>query len=99
MNVVLQISLIDEFKHPKTGRESKCFRFNYRSMDRSLTNEEIDALQVSYCRSSCVLLIQNIRNTIKCMFLTMHSLCLLHCCCAQDIVRDRITNELGVELR
>jgi phenylalanyl-tRNA synthetase alpha chain len=45
--ILLQITLVDEFVHPKTGRQSKCFRFNYRSMDRSLTNNEIDALQVS----------------------------------------------------
>lgn len=45
-DVVENISLIDEFKHPKTGRNSRCFRINYRHMDRSLTNEEVDALQV-----------------------------------------------------
>ena len=27
-------SKIDDFKHPKTGRQSKCYRLNYRSMDR-----------------------------------------------------------------
>jgi phenylalanyl-tRNA synthetase beta subunit len=40
------VELIDEFMHPKTGRASKCFRVNYRSMERSLTNEEVDVLQV-----------------------------------------------------
>jgi phenylalanyl-tRNA synthetase alpha chain len=25
---------IDDFVHPKTGRRSKCYRLNYRSMDR-----------------------------------------------------------------
>lgn len=29
----------------RTGRASKCFRVNYRSMERSLTNEEVDVLQ------------------------------------------------------
>eukprot|EP00842_Homolaphlyctis_polyrhiza_P001775 jgi/Hompol1/2599/HPOL_005568-RA len=33
------------FKHPKTGRTSKCFRINYRSMERTLTNAEIDQIQ------------------------------------------------------
>ena len=27
-------SKIDDFQHPKTGRQSKCYRLNYRSMDR-----------------------------------------------------------------
>ena len=40
-----KVELIDEFKHPKTNRISNCFRISYRSMDRSLTNEEIDLLQ------------------------------------------------------
>lgn len=33
-DLVEDVSLIDEFKNPKTGRTSKCFRINYRSMDR-----------------------------------------------------------------
>jgi phenylalanyl-tRNA synthetase alpha chain len=37
--------LIDDFTHPKTGKTSHCYRIAYRSMDRSLTNAEIDALQ------------------------------------------------------
>ena len=36
---------IDTFAHPKTGRTSNCYRVTYRSMDRSLTDEEINALQ------------------------------------------------------
>lgn len=39
------VELIDEFVHPKTQRKSLCFRINYRHMDRSLTNEEIDKYQ------------------------------------------------------
>ena len=38
------VELIDDFKHPKTGRQSNCFRINYRHMDRNLTNEEVDKL-------------------------------------------------------
>ena len=39
------MELIDEFVHPKKQKKSLCFRINYRHMDRSLTNEEIDKYQ------------------------------------------------------
>jgi phenylalanyl-tRNA synthetase alpha chain len=44
-DLVENVTLIDSFKHPKTGRESRCYRLTYRSMERNLTNEEIDILQ------------------------------------------------------
>lgn len=44
-DLVEKIECIDEFTNPKTNRSSKCYRIAYRSMDRSLTNDEIDALQ------------------------------------------------------
>ena len=28
------VELVDTFKHPKTERESRCYRIVYRSMDR-----------------------------------------------------------------
>ncbi|PSC68201.1 phenylalanine-tRNA chloroplastic mitochondrial [Micractinium conductrix] len=40
-----EVKLIDTFTHPKTGRTSNCYRIAYRSMDRSLTDDEINALQ------------------------------------------------------
>ncbi|KAK4991307.1 phenylalanyl-tRNA synthetase alpha subunit, mitochondrial [Elasticomyces elasticus] len=38
------VSLIDAFTHPKTARRSLCYRINYRSLERTLTNAEADAL-------------------------------------------------------
>jgi len=43
--LVEQIEEIDKFTHPKTQRTSCCYRVTYRSMDRSLTDLEINALQ------------------------------------------------------
>ena len=43
-DLVEKVELIDVFTHPKTNRTSNCFRIYYRSMERSLTNDEIDSL-------------------------------------------------------
>lgn len=37
---VEDVAVFDEFTHPKTGRKSMAYRINYRSLERTLTNEE-----------------------------------------------------------
>ncbi|KAK0210760.1 hypothetical protein DFS33DRAFT_1295326 [Desarmillaria ectypa] len=44
-DLVEDIKKIDSFVHPKTNRTSLCYRINYRSMDRSLSNEEANLVQ------------------------------------------------------
>ncbi|TKX20461.1 phenylalanine--tRNA ligase [Elsinoe australis] len=44
---VEDVSLVDEFTHPKTGRKSLCYRIVYRSLERTLTGEETNALHES----------------------------------------------------
>jgi len=47
-DLIESVELIDSFKDPKSQRESHCYRINYRSMDRNLTNEEINELQEKF---------------------------------------------------
>lgn len=39
-DVVEDVAKVDEFTHPATGRRSLCYRINYRSLERTLTNDE-----------------------------------------------------------
>jgi len=47
-DVVEDVRLTDEFVHPKTGRKSLCYRVNYRSLERTLTNDETNELHEKF---------------------------------------------------
>ena len=44
-DLVEKVELMDQFTSPKTQKTSHCYRITYRSMDRSVTNDEINAVQ------------------------------------------------------
>lgn len=44
-DLVESVKLIDDFTHPKSKKRSLCYRINYQSMDRNLTNAEVNKLQ------------------------------------------------------
>lgn len=41
---VEDVKQIDKFTHPVSGRQSLCYRINYQSLERTLTNEEANAM-------------------------------------------------------
>lgn len=43
-DLVEDVKLVDEFTHPSTSRRSLCYRINYRSLERTLKNEEVNEL-------------------------------------------------------
>ncbi|XP_060651978.1 LOW QUALITY PROTEIN: probable phenylalanine--tRNA ligase, mitochondrial [Drosophila nasuta] len=51
-DVVEQISLVDKFKHPKTGKSSVCFRIVYRHMERTMTQAEVNEIHKNIADAS-----------------------------------------------
>ena len=43
-DLVEDVKQVDDFTHPLTGRKSLCYRINYRSLERTLTNTETNNL-------------------------------------------------------
>ncbi|KAL9104193.1 MAG: hypothetical protein Q9163_000845 [Psora crenata] len=43
-DLVEDVRMIDQYTHPVSGRRSLCYRINYRSLERTLKNEEADDL-------------------------------------------------------
>ncbi|KZF20029.1 phenylalanyl-tRNA synthetase [Xylona heveae TC161] len=43
-DLIEDVKLMDEFTHPKTNRKSMMYRLNYRSLERTLTNQEANEL-------------------------------------------------------
>lgn len=46
-DLVEDVRLVDNFQHPVSGRKSLCYRINYRSLERTLRNEEVNQLHES----------------------------------------------------
>lgn len=49
-DVIEQVSLQDQFKHPKTGKQSFCFRIVYRHMEKTLTQKEVNEIHANIAK-------------------------------------------------
>lgn len=44
-SLVESVKLVDRFTNPKTNKKSLCYRIHYQSMDRNITNDEVNKIQ------------------------------------------------------
>lgn len=51
-DIVEQVTVIDRFTHPKSGRGSLCFRIVYRHMERTLMQAEVNEIHNAIKRST-----------------------------------------------
>lgn len=49
-DIIEQVTLHDQFKHPKTGRQSLCFRIIYRHMEKTLTQKEVGEVHTNIAK-------------------------------------------------
>ena len=50
-DLVEEVRLVDDFRHPVTGRRSLCYRITYRSLERVLSRDESSHLHVQIASS------------------------------------------------
>ncbi|XP_011309084.1 probable phenylalanine--tRNA ligase, mitochondrial [Fopius arisanus] len=60
-DIIEQISLIDNFTHPKTNKTSHCYRIVYRHMERTLTQKEVTEIHSEISRNAAKLLNVTVR--------------------------------------
>lgn len=50
-DLIEKVELVDQFHNKKLKKISRCYRINFRSLERTLQNEEIDTIQFAIRKS------------------------------------------------